>query len=61
MPALCNPDYAGMALLHARLVRETPRANGCKCGYPICGDRDPYLKSHPEYRNEAGYRRNRSI
>lgn len=25
----------------------------------ICGDKDPYLKSHPEYRDEAGYRRNR--
>ena len=61
MPALCNPDYAGMALLHARLVRETTCANGCKCDYTICGDRDPYLKSHPEYRDEAGYRRNRSV
>ena len=59
MPALCNPDFAGMELIHARLVRKTTCANGCRCDYTICGDRDPFLKEHPEYRNEAGYRRNR--
>ena len=59
MPALCNPDFKGMELLHARLVRKTTCANGCRCDYTICGDRDPYLKAHPEYRDEAGYRRNR--
>ena len=37
----------------------TTCANGCKCDYAICGDRDPYLKEHPEYRDENGYRRNR--
>ena len=59
MPALCNGDYDAMALLHARLVRMTTCANGCRCDYTICGDRDPYLAEHPEYRDEAGYRRNR--
>ena len=59
MPALCNVDFASMELIHARLVRTTTCANGCKCDYTICGDKDPYLKSHPEYRDEAGYRRNR--
>ena len=59
MPALCNPDYRAMELIHARLVRTTTCSNGCKCDYTICGDRDPYLKEHPEYRDEAGYRRNR--
>lgn len=59
MPALCNPDFVGMELIHARLVRKTTCANGCRCDYTICGDRDPYLKDHPEYRDEAGYRRNR--
>lgn len=59
MPALCNPDYTSMELLHARLVRKTTCANGSLCDYTICGDRDPYLKDHPEYRDEAGYRRNR--
>ncbi len=59
MPALCNPDFKGMELLHARLVRTTTCANGCKCDYAICGDRDPYLKEHPEYRDAQGYRRNR--
>ena len=59
MPALCNPDYAAMELIHARLVRKTTCANGCKCDYTICGDKDPYLNAHPEYRDEAGYRRNR--
>lgn len=59
MPALCNPDYTSMELIHARLVRRTTCANGCKCDYTICGDRDAYCKAHPEYRDEAGYRRNR--
>ena len=59
MPALCNVDYASMELLHARLVRTTTCANGCKCDYTICGGRDPYLKEHPEYRDENGYRRNK--
>ena len=59
MPALCNVDYASMELIHARLVRTTTCANGCKCDYTICGDKDPYLRDHPEYRDEAGYRRNR--
>ena len=48
-----------MELLHARLVRTTTCANGCKCDYAICGDRDPYLKEHPEYRDAQGYQRNR--
>lgn len=59
MPALCNVDYASMELIHARLVRTTTCANGCKCDYTICGDKDPYLRDHPEYRDETGYRRNR--
>lgn len=59
MPALCNPDYVAMELIHAKMVRKTTCANGCKCDYTICGDKDPYLKDHPEYRDEAGYRRNR--
>ena len=58
MPALCNVDYVSMEQIHARLVRTTTCANGCKCDYTICGDRDPYLKDHPEYRDEAGFRRN---
>ena len=59
MPALCNVDFAAMELLRARLVRTTTCANGCKCDYTICGDQDPYLKEHPEYRDEAGFRRNK--
>ena len=59
MPALCNVDYASMELLRARLVRTTTCVDGCRCDYTICGDRDPYLKEHPEYRDEAGYRRNK--
>ena len=51
--------FASMELIHARLVRTTTCANGCKCDYTICGDKDPYLNDHPEYRDEAGYRRNR--
>ena len=59
MPALCNVGFAAMELLHARLVRTTTCANGCKCDYVICGDQDPYGREHPEYRDENGYRRNR--
>ena len=58
MPALCNVDFASMELIHARLVRKTTCTNGSKCDYTICGDKDPYLKEHPEYRDAAGYRRN---
>lgn len=42
-----------------RLVRTTTCVNGDKCDYTICGDRDEYLKEHPEYRDEHGYRRNK--
>jgi len=59
MPALCNPDFEAMELIHARLVRKTTCSNGCKCDYTICGDQDEFLNAHPEYRDEAGYRRNR--
>ena len=59
MPALCNVDFASMELLHARLVRTTTCVDGCRCDYTICGDKEPYLKSHPEYRDEAGFRRNK--
>lgn len=59
MPALCNPDFTGMELIHARLIRTTTCANGCKCDYTICGDEDPYCALHPEYVDEQGYRRNK--
>ncbi len=59
MPALCNPDFEAMECIHARLVRKNTCANGEKCDYTICGDRDEYLKEHPEYRDESGYRRNK--
>lgn len=59
MPALCNPDFEGMECIHARLVRRTTCANGDRCDYTIVGDRDPYLIDHPEYRDQAGYRRNK--
>ena len=59
MPALCNVDYASMELLRARLVRTTTCVDGCRCDYTICGDQDPYVKEHPEYRDEAGFRKNK--
>lgn len=59
MPALCNPDFEAMECIHAKLVRKTTCANGEKCDYTICGDRDLYIEAHPEYRDSAGYRRNR--
>ena len=60
MPALCNPDFEAMECIHARLVRTTTCSNGDRCDYTIVGDKDEhYLKEHPEYRDEAGYRRNK--
>ncbi len=59
MPALCNVDYAAMEFIHARLVRTTTCVDGFRCDYIICADKDPYLDEHPEYRDEAGYRRNK--
>lgn len=60
MPAMCNPDYPAMELIHARLVRKTTCANGCVCDYTICGDKDEeYLKQHEEYIDDEGYRRNK--
>ena len=38
---------------------KTTCVNGCRCDDTICGDRDPYVKAHPEYRGEAEYRRNK--
>lgn len=60
MPAMCNPDYTAMELIHARLIRKTTCANGCVCDYAICGDKDEeYLKQHEEYIDDEGYRRNK--
>ena len=59
LPALCNADYAGMECLHARLVRTTTLGNGPYCDYAICGDQDPWLKGHAEYRDPDGARRNK--
>lgn len=60
MPAMCNPDYTAMELIHARLVRKTTCANGCVCDYTIYGDKDEeYLKQHEEYIDDEGYRRNK--
>lgn len=41
-------------MIHAHLVRTTTLSNGGCCDYAIVGDRDPYLKEHPEYRDEYG-------
>ena len=40
-------------------IQATACVNGCRCDYTICGDQDPYVKEHPKYRDEAGYRRNK--
>lgn len=50
-------SFVGL-LLRARLVRRTTCSNGCRCDYTICGDRDAWCQEYPEYRDEAGYRRN---
>lgn len=59
MPALCNPDYTAMELIHAKLVRTTTCSNGCKCDYNVCGDKDEYCKKNVEFIDEEGYRINK--
>ncbi len=59
MPAFCNPDYKAMEAIHAKLIRTTTCSNGNKCDYTICGDQDEFIKNHPEYVDECGYRRNK--
>lgn len=59
LPALCNADYAGMELIHARLVRTKTCGKDDCCDYAICGDGHPYLRDHEEYRDEDGGRWNR--
>lgn len=59
MPALCNPDYKAMELIHAKLVRTTTCSNGDKCDYTIYGDKDDRLNDHEEYVDNDGYRRNK--
>ena len=59
MPAFCNPDYDAMEKINARLIRKTTCANGEKCDYIICGNKDSFIKEHPEYVDSVGFRRNR--
>ena len=40
-------------------IQATTCVNSCRCDYTICGDQDPYVKEHPEYQDEAGFRRNK--
>ena len=51
MPAMCNPDFTGMELIHAKLIRKTTCSNGCRCDYTICGDQNPCAMEHPEYQD----------
>lgn len=53
---MCNPDYAAMELIHARLVWTTTCAIGSKCDYSIYGDTGIVLKEHPEYVDENGFK-----
>lgn len=59
MPALCNVDYASMELIGAKLIRKGTCVDGDRCDYTICGNRDEFCKSHPEYKDEKGFRRNK--
>ena len=59
MPALCNVDYSSMELIGAKLIRKGTCVDGDKCDYTICGDKDEFCKSHPEYIDEKGFRRNK--
>ena len=59
MPALCNPDYMAMELIHAKLVRTKNCATDDVCDYRIVGSEDNYLKEHPQYTDEMGFIRNK--
>lgn len=59
MLAFCNPDYKAMEAIHAKLIRTTTCSNGNKCDYTIYGNQDEFIKNHPEYVDECGYRRNK--
>ena len=43
----------------AKFIRKEICVDGDKCDYTICGDRDEFCRSHPEYIDEKGYRRNK--
>lgn len=49
LPALCNCDYKGIAVMHSKLVRTGTLKTSDRCDYAIYGDKDAYLKEHPEY------------
>ena len=51
--------HKAMELIPARLIRKGTCVDGDKCDYAICGDKDEYASAHPEYRDEAGFRRNK--
>lgn len=57
--ALCNVDYKSMELIHAKLIRTSTCVFKNKCDYTIVGDKDEYIKDHPEYIDENGFRRNK--
>ncbi len=56
-PVQCGLCVHGTA--HAKLVRTNTCVERLPCDYTICGDKDPYVKSHPEYRDKVGFRRNK--
>ena len=59
IPAICNPDYAGLAYMSANLIRKGNCCSDDKCDYTICGDKDELCKKHPQYVDEKGYIRNK--
>ncbi len=59
MPAMCNPDYAGLAYLSATLIRKGNCCSDDKCDYTITANEDELCQQHPQYVDEKGYIRNR--
>ena len=49
----------GSILDNVRLGRPQATEMCIRDSYTICGDKDSYVKEHPEYRDENGYRRNK--
>ena len=55
MPAMCNPDYPMLKLLHAGLIRKSTCANGELCDFWIVGDKSEMLEKHPCKTSPEGY------
>ena len=59
LPAASSSIINAFFIVIALYTIDGTCVDGCRCDYTICGNQDPYVKEHPEYRDEAGFRRNK--